>query len=67
MMADVSASPWMPSSNALIQQSPLARGTVLASGDETDKNGDLVHSNFLETNLKHPLVRVDENSTARPS
>jgi hypothetical protein len=52
---------WNATNSAALSKAPLVQGQVVAESDRTiDPQGDKLYSEFIQTNLKHPLVRQDE-------
>jgi hypothetical protein len=52
---------WSATSSTELKKTPLVQGQIVAEADRTiDPQGDKLYSEFIQTNLKHPLVRQDE-------
>lgn len=52
---------WSPTTSSQLTQDPPARGQVVAVEDRPlGTGGDAVHMKYLETGLRHPLVRLEE-------
>jgi len=52
---------WAPTNTAENRKAPLVRGQIIGIEDKnlTDER-ESVHSQFIQTNLRHPVVRLDE-------
>jgi hypothetical protein len=51
---------WQPTNTLEERANPFIQGAIVGVDDEHGPGGERVHSKFIETGLKHSLVRVDE-------
>lgn len=54
------ASGWTPADAREARSAPPLRGQFVAASEKTRPDGSVVESRFIDTNLKHSMVRLDE-------